>query len=116
MRCGRNLTSPFRLIVSRKGTAYAKESLGNWFKNACVAAGLLHHNGHGLRRATLRRSGCQQDNEVAVRAGDDGTLAIYTADNDQIRLADEAVTILARWEMPTKEIDRDRDYRFTATD
>jgi integrase len=48
-------TSPFCFIVSRKGTAYTKESFGNWFKDACVDAGLSHCNGHGLRKATLRR-------------------------------------------------------------
>lgn len=41
--------------LSASMMAYTKESFGNWFKDACVAAGLLNHNGHGLRKATLRR-------------------------------------------------------------
>jgi integrase len=115
-----HLTSPFCFVVSRKGTAYTKESFGNWFKDNCVAAGLLHHNGHGLRKATLRRLAELQAANKTMKAlsgqEKDETLAIYTADADQIRLADEAVTMLARWEMKTKAADGHSDYRFTAND
>ncbi|BBD98015.1 hypothetical protein SAMIE_1015160 [Sphingobium amiense] len=115
-----HLTSPFCFIVSRKGTAYTKESFGNWFKDACVAAGLMHHNGHGLRKATLRRLaelGTANKPMKALSGQErDETLAIYTADADQKRLADQAITALARWEMQAKQEDRDGEYRFTAND
>ncbi|EQA96815.1 tyrosine-type recombinase/integrase [Sphingobium baderi] len=113
-------TSPFCFIVSRKGTAYTKESFGNWFKDACVAAGLMSHNGHGLRKATLRRLADLQAANKTMKAlsgqDKDETLAIYTADADQIRLADEAVTMLARWEMQKGRDARASEYRFIAND
>lgn len=111
-------TSPFCFIISRKGTAYTKESFGNWFKDACVAAGLLNHNGHGLRKATLRRLADLEAANKTMKAlsgqEKDETLAIYTADADQIRLADSAVTMLARWEMKAKQDIGNGEYRFTA--
>lgn len=113
-------TSPFCFIVSRKGTGYTKESFGNWFKDACVAAGLANHNGHGLRKATLRRLAELQAANKTMKAlsgqDKDETLALYTADADQIRLADEAVTMLARAEMQRNQDKRASDYRFTAND
>lgn len=113
-------TSPFCFVISRKGTAYTKESFGNWFKDACVDAGLANHNGHGLRKATLRRlAELQQANKTmkALSGQDkDETLAIYTADADQIRLADHAVTMLARWEMSATAEVGHGEYRFTAND
>ena len=113
-------TSPFCFIVSRKGTAYTKESFGNWFKDACVAAGLMEHNGHGLRKATLRRLAEIQASNKTMKAlsgqDKDETLAIYTADADQVRLADQAVTMLARWEMAKDQEQRGGEYRFTAND
>lgn len=113
-------TSPFCFVVSRKGSAFTKESFGNWFKKACVQAGLLEHNGHGLRKATLRRLAEIQATNKTMKAlsgqDKDETLAIYTADADQVRLADQAVTMLARWEMQSREGDSSADYRFTAND
>lgn len=113
-------TSPFCFIVSRKGTAYTKESFGNWFKDACVEAGLMQHNGHGLRKATLRRLAELQAANKTMKAMSgqekDETLAIYTADADQVRLADHAVTMLARWEMKERTMDSTGEYRFTAND
>lgn len=113
-------TSPFCFVVSRKGTAYTKESFGNWFKDACVAAGLMKHNGHGLRKATLRRLADLQAANKTMKAlsgqDKDETLAIYTADADQVRGADTAVTMLARWEMQVDRAKRANEYRFTAND
>lgn len=114
------LTSPFCFIVSRKGTAYTKESFGNWFKDACIAAGLPHCNGHGLRKATLRRLaelGMANKPMKALSGQErDDTLAIYTATADQKRLADMAVTALARWEMQVTKEDSADEYRFVPND
>jgi site-specific recombinase XerD len=113
-------TSPFCFIISRKGTAYTKESFGNWFKETCVAAGLLEHNAHGLRKATLRRLAELEAANKTMKAlsgqKKDDTLAIYTASADQVRLADSAVTMLARWEMSSRECGGRGEYRFTAND
>jgi len=113
-------TSPFCFIVSRKGTAYTKESFGNWFKDACVAAGLPHCSGHGLRKATLRRMAELEMANMPMKAvsgqTNDKTLATYTAAANQKRLADYAITALARWEMSSKPGGQDDEYRFTAND
>ncbi|HEX7823214.1 MAG TPA: tyrosine-type recombinase/integrase [Sphingobium sp.] len=91
-------TSKFYFIVSRKDTAYTKESFGNWFKEPCVAASLPHCNGHGLRKAMLRRLaelGSANGSMKALSGHDkDETLAIYTEAAGQKRLADDAVTML----------------------
>jgi integrase len=41
-------------LVTTKGSAFAKESFGNWFKKACVAAG-VPGSSHGLRKLAARR-------------------------------------------------------------
>lgn len=116
----KELTSPFCFIVSRKGTAYTKESFGNWFKDACVAAGLPHCSAHGLRKATLRRMAELRLSNKAMKSVSgqdrDETLAIYTADADQVALADHAITELARWDMRASKGDSVTEYRFTAND
>ena len=114
------LSNPFCFIVSRKGAPYTKESFGNWFKEACVAAGLPHCSGHGLRKATLRRMAELQMANKPMKAlsgqKSDKTLAIYTEAADQKRLADDAITALARWEMTAKPGGKDDEYRFVAND
>lgn len=113
-------TSPFCFIVSRKGTAYTKESFGNWFKDACVAAGLPHCNGHGLRKATLRRMAeLEMANKTMKSLSGqtrDETLAGYIEGANQKRLADSAITALARWEMSVRKGGESDEYRFTVND
>lgn len=114
------LTNPFCFIVSRKGTAYTKESFGNWFKDACKDAGLPHCNGHGLRKATLRRMAeLEMANKTMKSVSGqtrDETLASYIEDANQKRLADSAITALARWEMRRAKGEETDEYRFTAND
>ncbi|MBK5933181.1 tyrosine-type recombinase/integrase [Rhodovulum imhoffii] len=43
------------LIGHGDGQAYRPESLGNWFRDRCVEAGLPHCTPHGLRKAGARR-------------------------------------------------------------
>jgi hypothetical protein len=38
-------------FASLIGEPMAKESVGNFFKDACVAAGILDKSGHGIRKA-----------------------------------------------------------------
>lgn len=114
------VSNPFCFVVSRKGTPYTKESFGNWFKDACKAAGLPHCAGHGLRKATLRRMAELQMANKSMKAISgqrrDETLAIYIEGADQKRLADDAITQLARWEMAAEKGSRGDEYRFTASD
>jgi hypothetical protein len=46
----------------------------------------------------------------------DETLAGYIADANQKKLADNAITALARWEMQTRAAGEQDEYRFTAND
>lgn len=113
-------TSPFCFIVSNKGTAYTKESFGNWFKDMCVEAGLPHCTGHGLRKATLRRLADLEMSNKSMKSlsgqTNDKTLAGYIEDTNQKKLADSAITALARWEMSATPGGHDDEYRFTAND
>lgn len=113
-------TSPFCFLVTKWGRPFSKESFGNWFKKACVAAGLPHCTAHGLRKATLRRMAELEMANKSMKSVSgqtrDDTLAAYVADANQKKLADSAITALARWEMGLERGDFDDEYRFTAND
>lgn len=83
-------------IVSARGTPYAKESLGNWFKDQCVAAGLPHCSAHGLRKAAARRMADLGLSNQLIKAitghTTDSEVARYTRNADQARRADQAMT------------------------
>lgn len=61
--------------------------------------------------STLRASNKSVSGE---RRGE--TLAIYTEGANQKKLADSAITALARWEMRFRAGDETDEYRFTAND
>jgi integrase len=113
-------TSPFCFLVTTRGKSFSKESFGNWFKKACVAAGLPHCTAHGLRKATLRRMAELEMANKSMKSVSgqtrDETLADYIADANQKKLADSAITALARWEMGQNRGELDDEYRFTAND
>ena len=49
---------PAQLVLLAHGKAakpYSVDSLGNWFRDMCTAAGLPHCSAHGLRKAGARR-------------------------------------------------------------
>ena len=56
-------TGDLSFICTEAGRPYKKESLGNAFKEACLAAGILDKSAHGLRKA------------AATRAADNGATA-----------------------------------------
>lgn len=99
----RELASPFCFLITHKGTPFKKESFGNWFAKACKAAGLPDAcRAHGLRKATLRRMAeLEMANKtmksVSGQSRDD-TLAQYTRDADQKKLAASAIERLSAWE------------------
>lgn len=113
-------TSPFCFLITRRGKPFTKESFGNWFKAACVAAGLPHCTAHGLRKATLRRMAELELTNKTMKSISgqtrDDTLAGYIEGANQKQLADSAITALARWEMQMADGARDDEYRFTAND
>jgi integrase len=49
-------TGDLAFICTESGRPFAKESLGNAFKDACVAAGVLDKSAHGLRKAAATRA------------------------------------------------------------
>ncbi|KPL67451.1 hypothetical protein SZ64_04630 [Erythrobacter sp. SG61-1L] len=113
-------TSPFCFLMTKRGKPFTKESFGNWFKKACIAAELPHCTAHGLRKATLRRMAeLEMANKTMKSLSGqtrDETLAHYIESANQKRLADNAITALARWEMHSREGEKTDEYRFTAND
>jgi integrase len=85
-------------LVSERGTPYTKESLGNWFKVQCVAAGLLHCSAHGLRKAASRRLAELHLSNQLIKSitghTTDSEVARYTKGADQARMADAAMDAL----------------------
>jgi integrase len=49
-------TGDLAFICTAHGRPYVKEALGNAFKDACVAAGILNKSAHGLRKAAATRA------------------------------------------------------------
>lgn len=96
-------TSPFCFLVTEYGRPFkSTASFGNWFKKACVSAGLAHCTMHGLRKATLRRMAELQMTNATMKSvsgqRSDKTLARYIEKADQARLADAAMSELSAWE------------------
>lgn len=83
-------------LVSERGTPYTKESLGNWFKKQCVAAGLPHCSAHGLRKAASRRMAelglANQLIKSITGHTTDSEISRYTKNADQARRAEKAMT------------------------
>jgi integrase len=78
-------------VLTRDGRPLRLGSFSNWFKDACVAAGLPHCSAHGLRKSAARRlaeAGCTP-NEISAITGHQSLneVARYTRAVDQKRLA-----------------------------
>lgn len=90
-------------LVTHKGLPFTAAGFGNFFKAACIEAGLPHCTAHGLRKAIMRRMadlnmGNQTMKAISFHSGDD-EVALYTRDANQKRLADDAISALSAWEM-----------------
>jgi integrase len=85
-------------IVTPKGKPYAKESLGNAFKVACVEAGILDKSAHGLRKAAATRAaenGATEAQLEAIFGWRGGKMAYkYTQAANRKRLAAQAMNKL----------------------
>lgn len=86
-------------IVGQKGRPFTKESFGNAFKEACVAAGLLRHSAHGCRKIAATRAADDGATVAQLNAifGWRGTAmaSLYTEEADRKRLAGQAMNKLA---------------------
>lgn len=92
-------TGHLAFITSNRGAPYAKESLGNWFRERCDEAGLQGYSLHGLRKAASRRMAEVGLSNQLIKAitghVTDSEVSRYTRDAEQQRMADLAMASLA---------------------
>ena len=84
-------------IAKPDGTAMTKESFGNWFAEACVAAD-VPGRAHGLRKAGATRAANRGASDAQLDAifgwSGRGMAALYTKNANRQRLAEEAASLL----------------------
>jgi integrase len=78
-------------LTTAFGKPFTPAGFGNWFRDCCDEAGLLHCSAHGLRKAAARRladAGCTA-HEIAAITGHASLreVARYTKAADQKQLA-----------------------------
>ncbi len=79
------------LLTTKTGKPFSAAGFGNWFRDRCNEAGLVHCSAHGLRKAAARRlaeAGCTM-HEIAAITGHASLSEVqrYTKAADQKRLA-----------------------------
>ena len=91
-------TGDLAFICTSQGQPYVKEALGNAFKDACKAAGIMNKSAHGLRKAAATRAadnGATAHELMAIFGWKDIKEAeIYTRATDRKRLAAKAMNKL----------------------
>ncbi len=84
-------------LVTSFGNPFTAAGFGNWFRERCDEAGLKQCSAHGLRKAAARRlaeAGCSNQEIKAITGHKtDSEVARYTAAADQMRLADQAMSL-----------------------
>lgn len=95
-------SSPMCFLVNDFGKPFTNAGFGNKFREWCDEADLPKCTAHGLRKATMRRMaeldfGQQTMKSMSGHTNDD-EVARYTADANQMRMADDAVRRLSAWE------------------
>ncbi|WP_363347942.1 tyrosine-type recombinase/integrase [Methylocystis echinoides] len=88
-------------VTTVRGRAMAKESFGNWFKKACVAAGVNEATAHGLRkiaaiRAALNGATVPQMNAIFGWAKGSSMAQKYIEAADRIRLAQAGISTMRK--------------------
>jgi integrase len=82
-------------LVTEFGKPFSKAGFGNWFRDRCDEAGLPQCSAHGLRKAIARRmaeSGAGNQGIKSVTGhSNDAEVALYTAEVDQARLAEQTL-------------------------
>ena len=88
------------LIHHGKGLPYKLETLGNWFKDQCKAAGLPHCSLHGIRKgqatAIADRGGTEFQVMAFLAHATPEEVATYTRKADRGRLTDSGLSRLSR--------------------
>ncbi|MBX3476673.1 MAG: tyrosine-type recombinase/integrase [Brevundimonas sp.] len=82
-------------LQTQFSVGFTAAGFGNWFRSACVAAGVANCSAHGLRKSAATRladAGCTEAQIMAV-TGHSTTKEVqrYTAKRDQRRLATDAM-------------------------
>lgn len=90
----------FLFLTHSQGRPYAVESLGNWFKDQCMAAGVTEGSAHGLRKAgatRLAEAGATEWEIASFLAHEDTkTAAIYVRKANRARMASNGMAKLGR--------------------
>lgn len=90
-------TGDLTFLVTERGTPFAKESFGNWFRKLCKEVG-VPGSAHGLRKAGATRAaenGASERELMALFGWSTGKMAVhYTKAANQKRLAAEAAHLL----------------------
>jgi integrase len=90
-------TGDLTFLVTERGTPFTKESFGNWFREACRAAG-CPGSAHGLRKAAATRcadNGATVHQLMALFGWKTEKMAlVYTRKADRKRLAAQAAPLL----------------------
>jgi integrase len=93
-------TGDLTFIATQAKRPYTKESFGNWFREACDAAGLPDCAAHGLRKAGAARSAENGATTTQLKAlfgwTDDKMPNLYTRSAERARVASDASATLAR--------------------
>ena len=89
------LTGTETILVTSGGKPFTEKYLYNWFKQACIAAGLSHCCPQGLRKTAARRlavAGCST-HQIRAITGHTTLKEVerYTKAADQKRLAEQAI-------------------------
>jgi integrase len=88
-------------IATRYGKPMTKESVGNLFKEKCVAAGLTNRSAHGLRKAAATENGATEAELDAIFGWTDRRMAShYTKKANRKKLAHGGVAKLERMTEP----------------
>ncbi len=95
-------------LTTLRGSAFKSETFGNWFRDACDAAGLPKRSAHGLRKtaaARLAEAGCTTKQiQAIIGHATMREVERYTKSADQQRLAREAMAKLQQRTAETAEV------------
>jgi integrase len=82
------------------GRGMTKESVGNFFKEACVKAGILNKSGHGVRKAAATNAADNEATHAQLNSifgwKGDQMASLYTESADRKRLAAGAIVKLSK--------------------